>query len=251
MKVFSTVVAALALLALAAAAQASIVNGGVTQLTDTAQINLSTMHIGYLGNPDNGAAIDFGTGNTGRTFRGMHLQADTYGANAVGIQWTVAGPGWMAGWDGYGGGGSFTGTDANTLTSMLNDYICPGNGPYGDAGSQAYTFTGLTVGQAYTVQIAGTVQSLANWTSIPNELTVDIDATPGVDADMMIPYNSYLYSANFTATSTSATITLNGPRDGSGYTSPGAMFLSPAVPEPATMSLLAVGALGALIRRRK
>jgi len=219
--------AVLVTLVMMVSAQASTV-----QLTNTNQLDLSGVVLNGLGVVQNGWALNMSSGNPNGVFvRGVRFQSAGYGyENTVSGMTVVAQPNGDCDWGWMGlGAAAIGGTDGSNLKATLNGFF--------------WDFTGrfdVIAGQQYQLQMMG-----ANPVGNPNPPSaIVIDGVS--EAIVSTPGTNWLYTTTFTASSTGkATIAFGAP-----YAEVGSFVLN-SVPEPATMSLLALGGLSALIRRRK
>jgi len=237
MRAFTAVVVGLAMMVMAASAQASLVT-----LTDTSALDTS------MANPDGtitgGFAIHFDS-TADVSVKGLNFQNDNrMSSGAYTFANANTGPGHL-----YGGNSgrcaAVTGTDGAAMNTVLNDMVFSWAGGY-----QSYTFANqFVVGQTYNVQFICTVPG-AQWGDIDVNFDI-LDASLNANAHeanlVSNGVNGFIISETFTATSTDETFKLS---TNAGYGEAAGIVVNP-VPEPATMSLLALGGLGALIRRRK
>jgi len=231
MRVYVVAAVGMAMLALAGSASAGIVG-----LTNTNQIDLSGVTLGSDGVPVGGYALNLVGENDktvcGVTFKPLGGPYTVPGASANGAAYH---------WSDSGFGISpVAGTDGDTMMSILNSFFYD-NG--------ANVTMAVTPGKTYTLQLFG---SAAAWPD--TSFDVDISATPGLDGDELFVAGgkNYLYTTTFTANASTVGVTLYyGSTGANNYPVMAAALLTEAVPEPATMSLMALGSLAALSRRRK
>jgi len=231
MKTTHFAIAALALLALTVSASATFV-----PFTDTAQLDTASIAKDAMGNPIGGYAVHLNSGNANLFVDGLHFQADQYypaGFTEVALtgfgRWSENGVAVNA----------VTGPGADKMNMILNEYAW---------GASTFRFD-VVNGQQYKLQIINTGHAFLGG---PQAFDVNVSATPGLDGDeLTMPYwTNSLYTQTFTANANTVDISLGmGSSTGDPYPMTTALILTP-VPEPATMSLLALGGL-ALLRRRK
>jgi len=138
-----------------------------------------------------------------------------------------------------------TGTDHAAMDTILNDMVFSWGG-----GFQSYTFANkFVVGQDYQVQFICTVPGAGYGDENVNFDVLDASLNVNAHEANLVANgaNGYIITETFTATSTDETFKLS---TNSGYGEAAGIVVN-QVPEPATMSLLALGGLGALIRRKK
>ena len=116
------------------------------------------------------------------------------------------------------------------------------------------TFNGLTPGQSYKYQMVGA--DMGGWTGHGaanfSLSIVGNGTTLASDLDQKLGTGNYLYTTTFVANTDTVTIQMRNSSNLSWYAAASALSVTPcAAPEPATMTLLTLGGLGALIRRRK
>ena len=217
----------LVLLALAASAQASIVS-----FTDTGMLDLTGVTLNN-GAPVGGYAIDItdATYYPASTIRGVTFSQLWVNATVPGV--TSSG----GNWNFWADAAPVTGTDAAAMRNFLM---------VGYFSNMSLTFD-VAQGQAYKLQMIGSVYG---WPD--TNFDVDISSTAGLDGDNLAVAGggNYLYTQEFTTDANTVTIDITHGGSGFDYPYVSGLLLTP-VPEPATMSLLAIGGLSALIRRRK
>ena len=113
-----------------------------------------------------------------------------------------------------------------------------------DSGTGTVTLSGLTVGQEYKVQILGYVDI---WTIGESMEITDGEATPNSTGPFNGFNNAWYYIASFTADATTQNFVFIGHGSERAYLS----AINVAIPEPATMGLLGIGGLLALIRKNR
>jgi len=223
----------LAMLAFAVSAQASF-----TQLTNTSQFDVTGIATNPNHTPVTGYALDLGSNApNGVLFNGVLFRpcSKGYASNMVDGVTTIANPYEDLTWDMIGVGPRSTpaGTDGAALKTMMEDW------------NWVSTFGfAVTQGQQYKLQIIGSAPA-----GNPNggAFVIKADGIAEICARANDGTN-WIYTTTFTASSNNVAIQM-GTAAGD-VPEAGALLLTP-VPEPATMSLLAIGGLSALIRRRK
>jgi len=210
-------VAVLLTLAMVASAQASLVT-----LTDSSQIDMSNLTIGIHG-PVGGYSVNFASGNSSLYFQGLIMRPGSYGVDGVQMPDDYGPVAWS--WR-QTATPPVGGPEGDKLQYMCSEFFWGG-----------HMTLNVVAGQQYRLQIIG-ADPVGNPNPGPYTLTID-----GV-ADTLAPTagTDWLYTKTFTASSTTLPVVM------SDYGTWGAMILNP-IPEPATMSVLALGALG-LLRRR-
>ncbi len=132
------------------------------------------------------------------------------------------------------------------------------------AASLSQTLTGLSVGTTYQLKFFYNARSSAGITSGAGNPTMDVSlgGVPLASGQTITPVGTgnpyYTFTGDYTATSTSALLSVaNGAPFGSGANDSTLLVdnfsLAPvtAIPEPASLALLGVGAMGLLLRKRR
>jgi len=221
MKASSLAVVALVLVAMATGAQASLAT-----LTDTMQLDYNWT-TGYSG-PVNGYSMALNTGNEQTFIRGQVMRPiyPPFGYGVSGV--TIASGAAVDSPNGYA---TFTGPnsgDPGLYRSLANSYM---------GGTYTFDVHGADT-TAYLLQLAGYQATTAN---------VTITFGNSSETVTLLGGQCYLYTTK-TAVTPGSQVTLTASSD----CAMGALWVTPTtIPEPATMSLLALGGLSAMIRRRK
>jgi len=219
MKTLSVLVIGVAVL-MAMSAQASIV-----ALTNTSQLDTSMAKDGS-GAPLGGYAMDLYSG-ANYTVNGLTFMPDAYGGF-----FTLGVVGGAVGSASWYGAPTPAGTDGAALQAICDSF---------QYGGLSYTFA-VTAGQTYNLQWIGSNPGAGG------NFTLDFSSTPGVDEpSLTYAAGNFLYTGTFTANAPTVTLAMN--YGAGGYPVVSGIVINP-VPEPATMSLLGLGSL-ALLRRRR
>jgi len=223
-KAIISLLAVLALVAIVAPASATL-----TTLTNVSQLDYSGITLNERGNPVGGYCLNLGsafaTSVRGMSFRNLAPESNctVEGASVTGTKGNPS----------YYGSVYSVGPDATTVWSegwKMN--VIVGNEYFGGT----YTFD-VTAGQQYRLQMMGV--------PVAGPATFDVNVAGAVENISLAGGSDvYLYTKTFTATGPTAAINVGD----TGMV--GSIILTP-IPEPATMSLLALGGVSALIRRRK
>jgi len=221
-KAILSLLVVLALVAVVAPASATLV-----PLTNVSQLDYSGITLNERLNPVGGYCLNLGSAFA-TSVRGMNFRPCTpdWGVEGVSLSGQLSNPSYYPNITSIGPDGTTVWSEGWRLNVIIgNEYV-----------GGTYTFA-VTTGQKYRVQMLGVAyEGAANF---------DVNVAGAVDnISAAAGDHPYLYTTTFTATGSTATIAVGD----TGMV--GSIIMTP-VPEPATMSLLALGGVSALIRRRK